>query len=73
MNLDIRLPMGLMFSLVGAILVVYGVLTRGSEMYAHSLGRNINFWWGLVQLAFGVIMVVLARRAMKKDTQSPPR
>jgi hypothetical protein len=66
MNLDIRLPMGLMFSLVGAILVVYGVITNGNSMYA-SAGLNINLWWGLVQLAFGLIMVIFARRSMGKE------
>ena len=70
MNLDIRLPMGLMFSLFGAILVVYGVVTNGNPMYANA-GVNINLWWGAVQLAFGVIMVVMARRAMKRDTPPP--
>ena len=31
--LDLRLPMGLMFSLVGAMLAVYGVFTWGGAMY----------------------------------------
>jgi hypothetical protein len=62
--LDLRLPMGLMFSLVGAMLVIYGLCTWGGEQYvAHSLSININLWWGLALLAFGLLMLGLARWA----------
>ena len=66
MHLDIRLPIGLMFSLLGTILAVYGLLT-GSDKKAleRSLGININLWWGLFILAFGVVMLLLARRGRK--------
>lgn len=63
MNVDIRLPMGLMFSITGMILVVYSFLTP-QEMYRQSLGLNINLWWGLAVLAFGGIMLYLALRTM---------
>jgi hypothetical protein len=63
MGLDIRLPIGLMFSIFGVLLTGYGLLTGGSEIYRrHSLGININLWWGLAMLAFGVVMMLLARR-----------
>ena len=63
MNFDLRLPIGLMFSLFGAILVIFGAATSGKTMYAeHSLGININLVWGLVLLAFGVVMLLLAWR-----------
>ena len=67
MHLDIRLPIGLMFSLLGTILTVYGLFTA-SDKAAHerSLGININLWWGLFILAFGVVMLLLARSAKKK-------
>ena len=43
MKLDIRMPMGLMFAIVGLILVVYGAMTGSdAEMYKRSLGTNIN-------------------------------
>ena len=63
MHLDIRLPMGLMFTLLGAILAIYGLFT-GSDKAANerSLGINVNLWWGLFILAFGVVMLLLARR-----------
>jgi len=65
MKLDIRLPMGVMFVIVGLILVVYGAMTGSdAEMYRRLLGMNINLLWGLVLFFMGVVMVVLARRAM---------
>ncbi len=65
MNFDLRLPLGLMFSLFGAMLAVYGLITDPA-IYRRSLGININLNWGLVMLAFGVIMLVLAFRAGRK-------
>ncbi len=57
MGLDIRLPIGLMFSLVGVLLLGYG-LTSPKEIYeAHSLGININLIWGGVLVVFGVLML----------------
>jgi hypothetical protein len=54
--------MGLMFSIIGAIIAVYGATTRGDPMYAqHSLGININLWWGAVMLVFGLVMLALSR------------
>ena len=68
--LDLRLPMGLMFSLVGALLTVYGLYTWGGEQYARSLGLNVNFLWGMALLAFGLVMLGLARLAASaKETQ----
>lgn len=56
MNTDIRIPIGAMFSIVGLILLVYGLMTTGDPMYAKSLGINMNTIWGGVMLAFGVLM-----------------
>jgi hypothetical protein len=67
MGLDIRLPIGMMFSLLGAALVVYGLIT-GSDtaMYQASLGYNINLWWGLVLMLFGGGMLFFALRDRNK-------
>lgn len=61
MGLDIRLPIGAMFTLVGSILVLYGLLGDKS-IYQRSLGINVNLGWGAVLLCFGVVMLVLGRR-----------
>jgi len=66
MNLDLRIPMGLMFSIVGAILTIYGAATNGSPIYAKSVGMNINLIWGLVMLVFGLTMFVMGRRSQAK-------
>jgi len=66
MNFDLRLPIGLMFSLFGLLLTVYGALTRSSKIYERSLGINVNFWWGLALLVFGGTMLLLAWRASKQ-------
>jgi hypothetical protein len=62
MKLDVRMPIGLMFTILGVILVVYG-LASDRAVYARSLGINVNLWWGLVLLAFGLVMLGFAVRA----------
>ncbi|HEY0759003.1 MAG TPA: hypothetical protein VGD59_07100 [Acidisarcina sp.] len=72
MNLDLRVPMGMMFAIVGLILTVQGVLTRGSSMYDQSVGVNINLDWGIVMLIFGVLMYLLGRRGQRLAAMEPP-
>ena len=62
MGLDIRLPLGLIFLIIGGIMAGYGVFTRGSTMYASSQGINLNLIWGLVMLLFGLIMFLAGRK-----------
>ena len=61
-QLDLRIPIGGMFTIFGVILIVYG-LVSDPAMYERSLGINVNLWWGLVLLAFGLVMLTLALRA----------
>ncbi len=72
MSLDLRIPMGLMFTFTGIILTVFGFITNGSEIYAKSLGINANLWWGLVLLAFGLTMFLLGRRGQQRLASQPP-
>ena len=62
MGLDIRWPIGLMFTLIGALLAVFG-LAKGAESV--SLGININLSWGAVLLVFGVLMLLGAAKGGK--------
>ena len=73
MQLDIRLPIGLMFALLGALLAAFG-LVADKGVYEKSLGINVNAWWGLVMLIFGVIMFLLGRRgtASARLTEDSP-
>lgn len=70
MSFDLRLPIGLLFTLFGLILVGFGLLGP-QEIYRQSLGLNVNLWWGLVQLCFGVLMLFLALR--RKNVPSKPK
>jgi hypothetical protein len=64
MNFDLRLPLGLLFSIFGAMLVVYGCISDPA-IYAVSLGFDVNLDWGLVMLAFGLVMLGLALKARR--------
>ena len=64
MSLDIRLPIGVLFAVIGATLVVFGA-TGDAAIYARSLGHNVNLWWGLVLFAFGATFAWFGFRAMR--------
>lgn len=71
MGLDIRLPIGSMFLFVGVLLTIYGVVRPTAST---SVGININLTWGLVLLAFAIVMVLLGRhgsRVSKTSETSP--
>jgi sulfite exporter TauE/SafE len=55
MGLDIRWPIGLMFTLIGVLLTGFGVVKKSDSM---SLDININLIWGIVLLIFGVLMLL---------------
>jgi len=65
MGLDVRLPVGLMFAIMGALLLGYGV-AGDQSIYAKSLGININTIWGTVLLVFAAVLLALARRQSKR-------
>jgi hypothetical protein len=59
--LDIRFPIGLMFSIFGLILTIYGLATLGNEaMYVRSLNVNVNLVSGLCTLIFGLLMLLFS-------------
>ena len=64
MTFDLRLPIGLMFSIVGVLLTGFG-LVSDRAIYRRSLGVNVNLWWGLVLVVFGVVMLRLAMRGRR--------
>ena len=64
-GLDIRAPIGGLFTLLGLMLAGYGLV--GSERAAS--GPNVNLWWGAVMVVFGVLMLFLARRSMSAPPQ----
>jgi len=66
MGLDIRLPLGILFVLIGLILGAYGALGDPAR-YQQSLGVNINLYWGIVLFVFGLVMLLLSRRSKRAE------
>jgi len=65
-GLDIRAPIGGLFSLLGLMLAGYGLVAGSRTSSDIAPVTNVNLWWGIVMLLFGVFMLVLSRRAMSK-------
>ena len=65
-GLDIRAPIGGLFTLLGVMLVGYGLVAGSPNAASGAPETNVNLWWGFVMVLFGVVMLVLARRAMSK-------
>ncbi len=63
---DIRIPIGLMFSIIGILISIFGVITMSdTAMYQKSLGINVNLIMGVFMLIFGLVMLWFARRKKK--------
>ncbi|AHF92870.1 hypothetical protein OpiT1DRAFT_04982 [Opitutaceae bacterium TAV1] len=67
MQLDVRIPMGWLFLILGVILVTYGLLSDPSIYKSHSLGDNVNLHWGVVFGLFGLGALFLARKKKKAE------
>jgi hypothetical protein len=72
MDLDVRLPIGLMFTIFGLLLGGYGLVSDQAIYDAHSLGIDVNLDWGVVLLLFGGVMLGLALRARRRAASSRP-
>lgn len=67
MDMDIRIPIGLLFVILGLILALFGIFTlNDTELYARSLGRNINLWTSLLMLIFGGLMLLFPLLGRRK-------
>ncbi len=70
MEVDIRLPIGFMFLILGALLLIFGLTTNADpEMYERSLDINVNLWSGLINLIFGGLMLFFGLRAKRMKTK----
>jgi len=68
MGLDLRLPIGIYFTILGVMLEAYGILTASdTALYERSLNMNINMIWGVVLLVFGLGMLIPSLIARKKN------
>jgi hypothetical protein len=59
--LDLRVPSGSFFTLLGLILLAMGVFAPNER--AALTEANVNLYCGLVMLVFGLFLLLLARRA----------
>jgi hypothetical protein len=75
-GLDIRLPIGGLFTFLGLIVGGYGAATMDDPArYARSLSVNVNLWSGMVMLAFGLGLLLSAtfygRKSVRPAEQTP--
>ncbi len=73
MGLDIRIPLGLIFLIIGGIMGVFGIATHGDAIYEKSLGVDLNLTWGCIMFVFGAIMFFVGRRKKWQDDPVTPR
>ena len=69
--LDVRYPIGVMFGTLGLVIGGYGIATNGDARYDALGGLNVNLWWGIVMLAFGLLCIALARLSRGTPTVRP--
>lgn len=72
MGVDIRLPIGFMFTAFGLLLGAFGWFSDRS-LYQRSLGINVNLVWGIVLLIFGLSMLLLGRAGARAAVQARAR
>ena len=69
MGTDLRVPLGALFGVLGLLLTAYGAATLG-QPGTEPTGVPINLIWGIVLVAFGLWMLLLARRARRATSGS---
>lgn len=65
MQLDVRIPMGWLFLVLGLLLAGYGCFADHAIYDRHSLGQNVNLIWGVIFILFGAATLFLARKKPK--------
>lgn len=68
MGLDVRLPLGLLFLVIGALLACYGLFTNGSSQYDKSMAVNLNLIWGAILMLLGSLAAWFGRKSSKHRT-----
>ena len=65
-GMDIRAPIGGLFALLGVMLAGYGLIAGSRTSSDVAPVTNVNLWWGLVMLLFGILMLALSRRSIPR-------
>jgi hypothetical protein len=63
MGIDIRVPLGAMFTMLGSLLAAFGLFGDKAIYTQKTLGINVNLDWGVVLLLFGIAMLFLGLRS----------
>ena len=63
--MDVRLPIGILFAGIGALLIAAGLTTAPEDLKLVSTGFNLNLVWGGVMLVFGSGAIALALGAKR--------
>ncbi len=64
--LDLRVPSGWFFTLLGVILLAMGIFAP--DMRAALTDVNVNLYCGLFMLVFGVFLLLMAWRAARRQS-----
>lgn len=77
MGINIKLPIGLLFLILGILLTIFGLATISDPgMYAKSLGININLWTGLAMMVVALVLLgslFFERKALKRALKDEVR
>ncbi|HEY4380439.1 MAG TPA: hypothetical protein VGN01_08850 [Acidobacteriaceae bacterium] len=74
MGLDIRIPLGLIFLIIGGVMGIFGMVTHGdATLYEKSLGVDLNLTWGGIMFVFGAIMFYVGKRQKWQNDPVTPR
>jgi len=68
--LDIKLPLGWLFTFYGVVLGAYGLFTQ-PDLYQKSANLNINLLWGGLLLIIGVALLLMSC-CVKKNQRNHP-
>lgn len=67
-GLDVRWPLGLLFALLGVLLLGHGLTQGDTAAASYMAASHINMWWGGVLLVFGLCVLWLARRGRRRTS-----
>ena len=66
-GMDIRAPIGGLFTLLGVMLAGYGLVAGSRTGSDIAPATNVNLWWGIVMVVFGLLMLALSRRSATRS------
>ena len=72
-GMDIRVPIGGLFTLLGVMLAGYGLVAGSRTSSDVAPVTNVNLWWGIVMVVFGLLMLALSRRRTERQATHQER